>query len=256
MTELEKRIRSAFRLIDSAEMLNNRTLDIVISRLIDIAEKERSKEELFKFNYSTTEYREILAFLSKKTREIVMDLILEMESISKITGRKWVGKVPDDKFDTEAFLATKIKGKTFEDRLKIHARKFAREIEGFTAMSFKEGYSKNQIKNLLIQDKYSLSSREDVRDAMLAGIIATSGVSASYSIKRLIDDTLVRGMHASNKHYWRYAPEKKIVAVIDNNTCSDCVAIDGKVFLMHEDILPLHLSCRCIEIPIINTNRV
>ena len=95
-------------------------------------------------------------------------------------------------------------------------------------------------------------SDELVIAAIASGMIEMWDVRIQEAFRNLNDDMIVRGFAKANSHYWKFAEAKFIHRRKTVILATRCSNLDGQVFPINEDIIPVHGSCRCIEVPIMN----
>ena len=60
---------------------------------------------------------------------------------------------------------------------------------------------------------------------------------------------MINALKSKNKQWFRSKNWKNWIAQIDIKLCEECRKMHGKIFPMRKLVLPLHLYCRCVVVP-------
>lgn len=250
-----KQIQKAFGIADYSPRFVYRTLMTSANQLIDHGyRRAKFKNKYGKdFHFDRTDkYVEQTTYVNSEIYRMVSEQLDFVETCSLKIAKDQIAKVPKDKWDKEAFLAAVLFNFTFKQRVKEHTKKFKEEVEAYVRVGQEEGMNGDKVVQWFMDNIKDPMKDELVIAAITAGWInEMKGMSSYRSMSYLADDTITRGFHAANRHYWIYATSKQIIAQRDAHTCSACSDLDGKIFPIEEEVLPVHGSCRCMEIPIV-----
>lgn len=134
----------------------------------------------------------------------------------------------------EHLAETSIEGKTFSDRIWQDTSKLAAHV-------------RNDVEQALIQG----TSPEK-----LARKVKSDFGSTAYSAQRVINTEVARATSAAQMESYRASSVVNRVmwdATLEDNTCDECAALDGKVFNIDDaPDLPLHPNCHCALIPVVD----
>lgn len=246
----QKRI---MRDIDYTVVLVRRLIESAAAQIIHYSYNNESiqRDRYETFKVSDMANRELLKYTVDATHDIVREIFVTAETVSKGIERKWIGTITKREFNQDAFLASLIFGKTMEDRVTEYFGKLKNELTLFIRGGFKHDISERDLIDDFLKHKDFPFKSEIAALAITEGLGSLKGMSASRSIARVVDDVAVRGTHAINGYYWRKAKEKEIVSAKDSHVCGTCNDLDGRRFPMDENVLPVHNGCRCVEIPYI-----
>jgi len=249
-----KQAKKAFEIADYSLILTHRILATAGKKLIDHAYRrsERTKKYGKDFQFEQTDaVKDSTTYINNEMERMVSDLLDEVEKISIKTAKDQIAKIPKEKWDKEAFLAAVLFGLTYRQRCKQYTKVFRDEVEAYVKVGQERGKTAEDTVQWFMDNIQAPIKDDLIDEALAAGWIALSGMPAFKSFARLNDDMVTRGYHTANAFYWRYVGQKYIIAQRDSHTCSTCSDLDGKVFPIEEMVLPVHGSCRCIEIPMI-----
>ena len=254
-TEFIKSAEKAFEIADFSHKLTHRILVTGAKRLIDYgysyAEFKNRYGNAFKFD-NTKRANKHLSDVSNGMEKIVSDLLGDVKGISQKTAKDNLGRIPDDEWDEAAFIAALLYGDTYKQRVKKYTETFKNEIQSFIKVGQEEKMTADGVLHWYMERLEDPKDDELIIAAIASGMINIEGMSAYRSFRNLNDDMIVRGFSKANAHHWRLAEGKFIIAQKDSHTCDICTSLDGQVYPVNEDILPVHGSCRCIEVPIMN----
>lgn len=254
-TEFIKAAEKAFEIADFSHKLTHRVIATAANRLIDYgfsyADFKGKYGKDFKFD-NTKKVSKNLSYVEFQMEKIVSDLLGDVDNISKKTAKDNLGRIPDDDWDEAAFIASLMYGDTYRQRVKKYTNSFKNEIESFIRVGQEEKMTADGILHWYMEKLEEPKSDDLIVAAIASGMIKMDGLSAYRGFRNLNDDMVVRGFARANAHYWRFAEAKFIIAQKDSHTCDTCSSLDGQVFRIDEDIIPVHGSCRCIEVPIMN----
>lgn len=253
--EFIKAAERAFEIADFSHKLTYRVVATAAKRMIDYgfsyAEFKNTYGKDFKFANSKRLQRH-MAYIRDSMHKLVEDSLKDIDTISTKTAKDNLGRVPDDSWDEAAFIASLLYGDTFKQRVNKYADELKNEIEAFVRVGQEEKMTADGVLHWFME-KYEDPKTDDLIVAAIAsGMVKMDGLSAYRSFRNLNDDMIVRGFAKANAHYWKLASGKVIIAQKDSHTCDTCTSLDGQVFPVNEDVIPVHGSCRCIEIPIMN----
>ena len=253
--EFIKAAEKAFEIADFSHKLTHRVIATAAKRLIDYgfsyAEFRGKFGADFKFD-NTKRAAKQLTYVKDSMTKIVSDSLVTVDDISYTTAKKHLGRIPDDRWDGEAFIAALLFGDTYKQRAKKYTDSFKNEIQSYIKIGQEEKMTADGVLHWYMDRIEDPKSDELVIAAIASGMIEMSGLSAYRSFRNLNDDMIVRGFARANSHYWKFAEAKFIIAQKDSHTCDTCFNLDGQVFPIDEDVIPVHGSCRCIEVPIMN----
>jgi len=254
-TEFIKAAEKAFEIADFSHKLTHRVIATASNRLIDYAfsyaDFKGKYGKDFKFD-NTKKVSKNLSYVEFQMEKIVSDLLGDVDNISKKTAKDNLGRIPDDDWDKAAFIASLMYGDTYRQRVKKYTDSFKNEIESFIRVGQEEKMTADGILHWYMEKLEEPKADDLIIAAIASGTIKMDGLSAYRGFRNLNDDMVVRGFARANAHYWRLAEAKFIIAQKDSHTCDTCSSLDGQVFRIDEDIIPVHGSCRCIEVPIMN----
>ena len=253
--EFIKAAEKAFDIADFSHKLTHRIIATAAKRLIDYgfsyAEFRNKYGKDFKFD-NTKRAAKHLSYVEFQMEKIVSDLLGDTTNISKTTAKDNLGKIPDDNWDEAAFIASLMYGDTYKQRVKKYTQSLKNEIESFVKVGQEEKMTADGILHWYMEKLEDPKADELIISAIASGMVKMEGLSAYRSFRNINDDMIVRGFARANSHYWKFAEAKFIIAQKDSHTCDTCSNLDGQVFPINEDVIPVHGSCRCIEVPIMN----
>ncbi len=252
-TEFIKAAEKAFEIADFSHKLTNRVVMTAAKKLIDYgfnyAEFKGRYGKDFKFD-NTKKVSKNLSVVREGMEKIVSDLLSDVDEISKKTAKNNLGRIPDDDWDKAAFMAALLYGDTYKQRVNKYTDSLKNEIQSYIKVGQEEKMTADGVLHWFA-DNVEDPKKDDLIVAAIAnGMIEMKGLSSYRSFRNLNDDMIVRGFSRANAHYWKMADAKFIIAVMDDKTCEICASLNGKVFPINEDVIPVHGSCRCIEVPI------
>lgn len=254
-TEFIKAAEKAFEIADFSHKLTYRIIATAAKKLIDYgygyAEFKGRHGKDFKFD-NTKKASKHLGAVNSGMEKIVADLLADVDNISHKTAKDNLGRIPDDEWDEAAFIAALLYGDTYKQRAKKYTDAFKNEIQSYIKVGQEEKMTADGVLHWYMERIEDPKADELIVAAMATGIVSIEGMSSYRSFRNLNDDMIVRGFARANAHYWRFADAKFIVAQKDSHTCDTCTSIDGQVYPISDDVLPVHGSCRCIEVPIMN----
>lgn len=248
-----KQIQKAFSIADNSHKFVYRILMTSANQLIDHAYR-RSK---FKNKYGkdfhfdrTDKYVEQTTYVNSETYKMVLEQLGFVETASIKIGKENIERIPKEKWDKEEYLGAVLFGATFKQRMKSYTKKFKEEVEAYVRTGQEQGKNADEVVQWFMDNHKDPQKDDIILEAISAGWLDLKGQSSYRSIAYLSDDMITRGFHTANRHYWRYASSKVVVAQKDSHTCSTCSDLDGRILPIEEEVLPVHGSCRCYEIPI------
>lgn len=254
-SEFIKSAKKAHDIADFSHKLTKRAITSVAKTFINYgfsyAEFRNKYGYDFQFDKTKRAAKQV-TLLKNRMEKIVSDLLDEVSHISQYTAKEHLGRIPEEEWDKEAFIAALLFGDTFKQRVQKHANTFKNEIESFIRVGQEEKMTADGILHWYVEKMEDPKEDDRIVAAIAAGKIKMDGLSSYRSFRNLNDDMVVRGFSKANAHYWKYAEAKFIVAQEDSHTCDTCIDLNGKVFPIEEDVIPAHGSCRCIEVPIMN----
>lgn len=257
-TEFIKAAEKVFEIADFSHKLTHRVIATTAKRLIDYgfnyAEFKSRYGKDFKFD-KTKRVSKHLSDVNNGMEKIVKDLLADVNKISHDTAKDNLGRIPDDEWDEEAFISATLFGDTYNQRVRKYTDSLKNEIESYIKVGQEEKMTADGILHWYMDNVEDPKTDELIVAAMASGIIEIKGLSAYRSFRNLNDDMVIRGFSRANAHYWRFADAKFIKAELDDKTCEICKSINGQVYPINEDVLPVHGSCRCIEVPIMASAR-
>jgi len=164
-------------------------------------------------------------------------------------------------WDSAKWVDSERYNKTYSQRLSTYTSRLKYELEAFVAVGMVKGLTQNQITDWFMLNISSPHTVSEILDAhgylavRTSGILAVGigGITSAYkSINRLNRDMIMAGYFISNNNTWgKYGLRKWILVQNDSKTCAACQANIGLTFPADEFVSPLHPSCRCVEIPIL-----
>lgn len=254
--EFIKAAKKAFEIADFSHKLTYRVIATAAKKLIDYgfsyAEFKGKYGKDFKFDNTKRAAKQI-AYVHEYMEKIVSDSLETVDGISHTTAKNHLGRIPDERWDDEAFIAAILFGDTYRQRVKKYTDSFKNEIQSYIKVGQEEKMTADGVLHWYMDRMEDPKSDDLIISAIASGMIEMSGLSAYRSFRNLNDDMITRGFSRANMFYWRFAEAKFIIAQKDSHTCDTCSGLDGQVFRIDEDVLPVHGSCRCIEIPIMHT---
>lgn len=146
-------------------------------------------------------------------------------------GLKTSWSISNDNFAKEVVNAN-FKGAVLSDRIWDNKSKLKQQLEKSIVDTVIAGKSKDKAVKV-IMDRFGVAFSDSDR------IVRTETM-------RVLND----GQKQSYKDngYTRV----EILAEDDERCCDDCLSLNGKIFNIDDSILPVHPSCRCTYIPVIN----
>ena len=253
-SKIEKDAKKAFEVADFSHSLTYRAMSVAAKRMIKYAYKASEHQGRFGRDFKWQKTKRLakhVADLNNAMDKIVSDLIDQIESIAVKTAKENIGEIPEDKWDKEAYLASLLLGDTFKSRMRRHTDKFKQEILDYVRVGQENKLPADKVFEIYMENIKEPQKHDMIVEAIMSGYVTMAGMSAYRSHANLNDDMLVRGFHNMNRYYWGKAEAKYIVTVKDSHTCDICVDLDGKVFPIEQDVLPVHLRCRCFEVPLL-----
>lgn len=247
--------KQAFAVADFSHKLTQRVILKSAKKLIDYGFSYSNFRSKYGHDFSFPKSKRLAKHLGDNRlymEKVVTDSLDEVEKLSYDTAKKHLGKVPDKRWDKEAFLAILIYGATYKQRVSKYTEQLKNEIEAFIRVGQEEKMTADGVLHWYAEKIEDPKTDDLIISAISAGKIKMEGLSSYRAFRNLNDDMIVRGFAKANAHNWLYAEAKFIVAQQDSSTCDNCSDIDGKVFPIDEDVIPMHGSCRCIEVPIMN----
>lgn len=164
-------------------------------------------------------------------------------------------------WDTDKWVESKRYDKTYLQRLYTYTLRLKFELEAFIAVGMVKGLTQNQITDWFMLNINSPHTVSEILDAegylavRTSGILAVGigGITSAYkSINRINKDMILASYFISNNKTWgKNGLRKWILVQNDSKTCAACQANIGLTFPAEEFVCPLHPSCRCVEIPIL-----
>ncbi|WP_312729361.1 minor capsid protein [Enterococcus sp.] len=134
----------------------------------------------------------------------------------------------------ERLAETRIEGKTFSDRIWQDTSKLAAQVHKDVEQALIQGTSPEK----------------------LARKVKSDFGSTAYQAQRVINTEVARATTAAQMESYKASGVVNRVmwdATLEDNTCDECAALDGKVFDIDDaPSLPIHPNCRCALIPVVD----
>lgn len=163
-----------------------------------------------------------------------------------------------ENWDSDSWVNSERYGKTYLQRLAVYTNRLKHELEIYTAVGMVNKMSQLEITNWFMLNIQSPHTVPEILDAegysavRASGILAvgTGGITSAYkSMLRLNHDMIMAGYAISNNKTWgKNGLFKYILVVNDAKTCAACQMNIGVIFPANEFVTPLHPSCRCREV--------
>lgn len=254
-----KQAKKAFGIAEYSKKLTHRIVATGAKRIIDYSYNSAEHRGKFGYDFSfqnTKRMAKHTADINNGMQKIVKDLLSDVEVVSKKLAKDNIGKVPKDDWDKDAYLASILHGDTFLGRTRKYTDLFKNELLSYIKVGQEENMTADGTLHWYMENYQEPQKDELIIAALAADKIKLEGLSAYRRFARLNDDMIIRGYHTANRYYWQFAEAKYIIAVLDDVTCDICADLDGRVFDVKEDLLPVHAHCRCIEVPILSSRKV
>lgn len=164
-------------------------------------------------------------------------------------------------WDNHAWINSTRFRKNFDTRLSQYTDRLKMEMEAYIAVSQDKGLSEHESLLWFMDNINSPHANPELMAA--TGFIAIQkskvlrvpfgGIKPGFrSIDRLAEDNIVSSYHIANDKSWgAKGLMKYIVTRGDSLVCGACQLNAGRVFKAEEFVVPVHASCRCVEIPIL-----
>lgn len=246
--------KKAFEIADFTKSLTYRIVATAAKKLIDHGYRraDSTHKHGFDFHFSQTDaVKDTTTYVNNEMERMVSDLLGDVEAISVKIAKDQIAKIPREKWDKEEFLGLLLFGDTFRQRSVRYTKKLKEELEAYVRVGQSEDMNNAEVVRWYLDNMEEPQKDELIIAAIGAGYLEMNGLSAFRSFAYLTNDMVTRGFHTANAFYWRYAKAKQIIAMRDSHTCQTCQDLDGRILPIEEMVLPVHGSCRCIEIPII-----
>lgn len=249
--------RTFYKKLNSIDPLMNRQFDVAMNRIIE--EVYSPEKEKYELDTSRGKIRNIYIFMRDQMHDIIKKLVEDGKETARLVAVSQLKLKGYEPFDVEEFLGMNDEyGSGLLTRLSMRSIAVIKQLEILMQVAAMNGYDKRETFLMYQETKDNLEDREEIKDAIISGVLALKDIRKKphYWLRLVVEDTTLRGYATANKHYWQRAGGKIIVAEKDGHVCENCQALDGMVFLPHEDVIPVHPSCRCIEVPFVGGNGV
>lgn len=170
--------------------------------------------------------------------DFVTDIVEDAYTTAVLKSAKLIGLKTDfgltRKEIVDRAINEPINGKRFSHRIWDNTNKLANRIHDDVIDCVKNGEQPKRIIKK-IKDDFGVSS---------------------YQAKRLVNNEVARVVSAGQMDVYKESGvvEKVLyTATLEDNTCDTCAELDGKVFdLKDAPHIPIHVSCRCTLVPIVD----
>ena len=176
--------------------------------------------------------------LVKDEREFVRGLLEDVYSDTATKSAKVIGLKPDFSLVRKEFINravnAPIDGETFSRRIWKNTNELANRIHNDVVSMVRSGKRYNEI----------------------ARQIKNDFGSSAYEAERLVRTESARVQSEAQKDVYESSgvvSEVEFCATLENNTCDDCGAMDGRRFpLDNAPQIPIHPNCRCVLLPVVD----
>lgn len=252
--KIEKQTKKAFEVADSSHAFTYRAIITGAKRLIDYGFKASEHRGIYGRDLTWQKTKRLAkhtADINSSMHKMVSDLLDEIDSLSSKMAKENLGSIPEDKWDKDKYMASIMFSDTFNSRTQKYTEKLKNEVLDFIRVCQEEKMSADQTFRHYVDYLKKPQDSDLIASGIIAGYIKNTGSGVYRSFADLNDDVITRGFHTANRYYWESAEAKCVIAQKDASTCSICSDLDGKVFPINEDVLPVHLRCRCWELPLL-----
>ena len=246
---MKKSIDRAYKIVDSSELIVIKLIEKYAILMYELGYDSVRYKRSYKQRLSSVEGVDTAVKQLEHELTIVIERLLEeLNTISRLATDEYTDEESEGLWLFKPFLASVIFGSTFNKRIKSATDRLVKEIDEHLRYALDSNLSKRSAKKSFLKELTS-PARKKSPSPFKSELVGRKAVS---TLTYLFDDTLNRGFHEANIHYWTKAgiQMKYIVAVLDSKTCSVCTDLHLRIFNVDEQILPVHGSCRCEEYPL------
>ena len=257
MVDKNKIIKTAMKAFETADFssgLTYRAFSVAAKRLIEYGFKASDHQGRFGRDFkwqNTKRLAKHTADLNAAVEKIVEDLLSQIDEMAKKSAVENIGEVPESDFDKEDYLGALLFSDTFKSRTRKHTEKLKQEVLDFIRVGQENKLPADKVFEIYLENIKEPQKHELIVEAIMSGYVTMSGMSALKSQSNLNVDMLVRGFYRANSHYFGKAEAFYVLAQQDAYTCDICKDLHLRVFDIKEEVLPAHMRCRCIPVPLL-----